>query len=101
MPKRFPPEFMRDVVAIARSSGLTRAQVARDFGVSGNAVARWVKRPGPAVADDLVLRDFTAQRPDQVWLTSRSIRRAMSSSTCARSRTSARGASWAGRSVNG
>jgi putative transposase len=23
----------------------------------------------PAVADDLVLRDFTVQRPDQVWLT--------------------------------
>jgi transposase InsO family protein len=27
------------------------------------------KRPGPAVTDDLVLRNFTAQRPDQVWLT--------------------------------
>jgi putative transposase len=26
-------------------------------------------RPGPAVHDDLVQRDFTAQRPDQVWLT--------------------------------
>ena len=27
------------------------------------------KRPGPAVADDLVLRDFSAERPDEVWLT--------------------------------
>jgi putative transposase len=27
------------------------------------------KRPGPAVHDDLVLRDFTAPRPDAVWLT--------------------------------
>jgi putative transposase len=27
------------------------------------------KRPGPAVHDDLVQRDFTAQRPNQVWLT--------------------------------
>lgn len=26
-------------------------------------------RPGPAVHDDLVQRDFTAERPDQVWLT--------------------------------
>jgi len=26
-------------------------------------------RPGPAVHDDLVQRDFTSQRPDQVWLT--------------------------------
>jgi transposase InsO family protein len=27
------------------------------------------KRPGPAVHDDLVQRDFTAPRPDAVWLT--------------------------------
>ena len=30
----------------------------------GNAI-----RPGPAVHDDLVLRDFTADRPNQLWLT--------------------------------
>lgn len=27
------------------------------------------KRPGPAVHDDLVNRDFTAERPNQVWVT--------------------------------
>ena len=27
------------------------------------------KRPGPAVHDDYVQRDFTAQRPNQVWVT--------------------------------
>jgi len=27
------------------------------------------KRPGPAVHDDLVQRDFSAERPNQVWLT--------------------------------
>jgi transposase InsO family protein len=27
------------------------------------------KTPGPAVHDDLVRRDFTAQRPNQVWVT--------------------------------
>ncbi len=27
------------------------------------------KTPGPAVHDDLVQRDFTAQQPDQVWVT--------------------------------
>jgi transposase-like protein len=32
------------VVAVARSSGLTRARVARDFGVSENTVARCVKQ---------------------------------------------------------
>lgn len=44
MPKHFPPEFKRDLVAVARSSGLTQAQVARDFGISENTVARWVKQ---------------------------------------------------------
>jgi transposase len=44
MPKLFPPGFKRDVVAVARSSGLTQAQVAHDFGVSENLVARWVEQ---------------------------------------------------------
>ena len=30
---------------------------------------RKTKRPGPAVHDDLVNRNFTAERPDAVWLT--------------------------------
>jgi transposase-like protein len=44
MPKHFPQEFKRDVVAVARSFGLTQAQVARDFGISEHSVARWVKQ---------------------------------------------------------
>ncbi len=44
MPKQFPPGFRRDVVEVARSSGLTQAQVARDFGISENSVQRWVKQ---------------------------------------------------------
>jgi hypothetical protein len=43
MPKHFPQEFNSGVVAVARSSVLTQAQVARDFGISENSVARWVK----------------------------------------------------------
>jgi putative transposase len=31
--------------------------------------ARHAKRPGPAVHDDLVRRNFTAARPDAVWVT--------------------------------
>lgn len=27
------------------------------------------KRPGPRIVDNLVLRDFSAERPNQVWLT--------------------------------
>jgi transposase-like protein len=44
MPKHFPQEFKRDVVAVARSSGLTQAQVAHDLGISENTVQRWVKQ---------------------------------------------------------
>lgn len=44
MQKYIPPEFKRDVVAVARSSGLIQAQVAHDFGISENSVALWVKQ---------------------------------------------------------
>lgn len=40
------------------------------FSVFGQRKARGNGiRPGPAVHDDLVLRDFTADRPNQLWLT--------------------------------
>ena len=43
MPKASPPEFRRDVVAVARQGEASIAQVARDFGVSGTCLARWLK----------------------------------------------------------
>ena len=46
MPKPFPAEFRRDVIAVARSSGASRRQVARDFGISESCLARWL-----AIAD--------------------------------------------------
>jgi transposase-like protein len=42
MPKKFPPEFKRDVVGVARRGDLTRAEVAADFGLSESTVHRWV-----------------------------------------------------------
>jgi transposase len=42
MPKAFPIEFRRDVVAVARKGGL-RSQVAKDFGISGSCLHRWLK----------------------------------------------------------
>ena len=41
MPKKFPPEFKRDVVAVARRGDLTLAEVAADFDVSVESVRRW------------------------------------------------------------
>jgi len=42
MPKRFPEEFQRDVVAVARRGGSRRAEVAADFGISESTLKRWL-----------------------------------------------------------
>jgi transposase len=34
MPKAFPPEFRRDVVAVARKGEAPISQIAKDFGIS-------------------------------------------------------------------
>ena len=43
MPKPFPPEFRRDVIAVARKGEASIAQIARDFGISESCLARWLK----------------------------------------------------------
>ena len=43
MPKPFPVEFRRDVIAVARKGEASIAQVARDFGISESCLARWLK----------------------------------------------------------
>ncbi len=44
MPKKFPPEFKRDVVAVARRGDLSVAEVAVDFGVAEESVRRWMRQ---------------------------------------------------------
>jgi transposase-like protein len=44
VPKKFPPEFKRDVVTVARRGDLTVAEVAVDFDVSEESVRRWMKQ---------------------------------------------------------
>ena len=44
MPKKFPIEFKRDVVAVARRGDLTYAEVAADFGISPESVRRGVRQ---------------------------------------------------------
>ena len=53
MPKKFPPEFKRDVVRVARRGDLTHAEVASDFDISVESVRRWVRQAD--VDDDIVL----------------------------------------------
>ena len=43
MPKPFPAEFRRDVIAVARKGETSVSQVARDFGISESCLARWLK----------------------------------------------------------
>ena len=44
MPKKYPLEFKRDVVTVARRGELTRAEVAADFGISEESVNRWMRQ---------------------------------------------------------
>ncbi len=65
MPKAFPLEFRRDVVAVARQSDAPIAQVARDFGISESCLQRWLKLddveegrlPGVTAAESTALRE--------------------------------------------
>jgi len=39
----YPEEFRRDVIAVAREGGRSRAQVARSFGIFESCLARWLR----------------------------------------------------------
>jgi transposase len=43
MPKAFPEQFRRDVVALARQGELPKRKIAEDFGISESCLHRWVK----------------------------------------------------------
>ena len=66
MPKKFPLEFKRDVVGVARRGDLTIAEVAADFDVSVESVRRWMRQ---ADIDDGVKDGLTtAEQADVVRL---------------------------------
>lgn len=43
MPKPFPEEVRRDVIAVARQGDQSIAKAARSFGVSESCLARWLR----------------------------------------------------------
>ncbi len=45
MPKAFPPEFRRDVVAVARKAEALLRQIAKDFGISESCLHQCCTRP--------------------------------------------------------
>lgn len=66
MPKAFPAEFRRDVVAVARKAEAPIAQIAKDFGISESCLHRWLKladiedgnRPGVTSSESAELREL-------------------------------------------
>jgi len=66
MPKAFPIEFRRDVVAGARKGEAPLSQIAKDFGISESCLHRWLKladvddgvRPGVTTQESAQLREL-------------------------------------------
>src|SRR5690349_7377084 len=66
MPKAFPIEFRRDVVAVARKGEAPLSQIAKDFGISESCLHRWLKladiddgvRPGVTSSESAELREL-------------------------------------------
>ena len=72
MPKKFPPEFKRDVVTVARRGDLTIAEVAADFDVAPESVRRWMRQ---ADVDDGVRDGVTSAEQAEVVRLRRANRR--------------------------
>jgi transposase len=66
MPKPFPAEFRRDVVAVAGKGEAPVAQIAKDFGICESCLHRWLKladvddgiRPGTTSSESAELREL-------------------------------------------
>ena len=63
MPKKFPPEFKRDVANVARRGDLTVAGVAVDFDVSEESVRRWMRQ---ADIDDGIKDGLTSSEQSEL-----------------------------------
>jgi transposase-like protein len=72
MPKRFPLEFKRDVVRVARRGDLSVAEVAADFDISVESVRRWMHQ---ADVDDGVKDGLTSAEQAETVRLRREIRR--------------------------
>lgn len=72
MPKKFPPEFKRDVVRVARRGELSHAEVAHDFDISVESVRRWVRQ---ADVDDGVIEGQTSAEQSELVQLRRQMRR--------------------------
>ena len=72
MPKKFPAEFKRDVVTVARRGDLSIAEVAVDFDISEESVRRWMRQ---ADIDDGIKDGLTSAEQQEIVQARRTIRR--------------------------
>jgi transposase len=63
MPKIFPPEFKRDVVAVARRRTVPLPEVAADFGIAEATLRRWMAQ---ADIDDGVRDGLTTAEQNEI-----------------------------------
>lgn len=63
MPKKFPPEFKRDVVAVARRADTTLTETAADFDISTSTLKRWMTQ---ADVDDGIRDGQTSAEQDEL-----------------------------------
>ena len=63
MPKRFPAEFKRDVVAVARRRTVPLEEVAADFDISASTLHRWMRQ---ADIDDGIKDGLTTAEQSEV-----------------------------------
>ena len=63
MPKKFPAEFKRDAIRVARRGDLSHAEVAADFDISVESVRRWVRQ---ADVDDGVVDGQTSSEQNEL-----------------------------------
>lgn len=72
MPKKFPPEFKRDVVAVARRGEIPVKEVAADFDISESTLWRWMQQ---ADVDDGIKDGLTTAEQDELVRLRRRARR--------------------------
>jgi len=72
MPKKFPPEFKRDVVEVARRRTIPIDEVAADFGVAESTLRRWMRQ---ADVDDGIKDGLTTAEQQEIVQLRRTTRR--------------------------
>ena len=63
MPKKFPPDFRRDVVAVARRRTVPLEEVAADFDISLSTLHRWMRQ---ADIDDGLKDGLTTAEQEEI-----------------------------------